>query len=388
MKVQIETLKRKGGNKLAVKVVDENGKKMQRAVFETNQKKQAKVFANSLRQLENHLAMPNQISFKEAFTEYKKSVLKNELITYEVRLNICGYINNHIAPYVSKEKILDYTLYDFKESYIPALIKSKAMRVKNLPGGKTEVVRTDKRLGKKTIKDAVYNFKLFAKYCLSRKWMIDAGILTFNFPKNFFQEENTKAKWMPKYKDVLKIVHEEQDPFNQVFFQIAAETGCRLSELLALTYSDVDLKSKPCLIYTNHSLDKWDNFRENFLKTATSKRYIEISKGASILLKNWMDCQVPKRQGKYKMLFGITKAAANKRIKRAAKRCGIPWKNGMSPFRKWSFSFLRDTQALTDKQLMQRFGWSNMNTPNKWYYRDLDNNRSSRLAAIDKMLLN
>ena len=88
------------------------------------------------------------------------------------------------------------------------------------------------------------------------------------------------------------------------------------------------------------------------------------------------------------MLFGITKASAKKRIQRAAKRCGIAWQNGMSPFRKFSYSYLRDQMVLTDKQIMLRFGWSNMDTPNKWYYKDLDNNKSERIAAIDKMLLN
>ena len=105
-----------------------------------------------------------------------------------------------------------------------------------------------------------------------------------------------------------------------------------------------------------------------------------------MLLQNLMKQQLPKKHGRYRMLFGITKAAAAKRIKRAAKRNGITWENGMSPFRKFSFSFLRDQQALTDKQIMQRFGWSNMNTPNKWYYRDLDTNKQERATAINNML--
>ena len=96
---------------------------------------------------------------------------------------------------------------------------------------------------------------------------------------------------------------------------------------------------------------------------------------------------IPKREGKYRMLFGITKNSAKMRIKRAGKRQGIDWRGGMSPFRKFSFSFLRDQQALTDKQIMKRFGWSNMNTPNKWYYKDLDTNKDERLAAINSMLL-
>lgn len=390
MKVQIENLKNKQGKirKISVKVVADDGTKMQRGVFEPNEKRQAKIFADSLRNLEPHLAMPAKVSFDVGFTEYKKDVLKDELKTYESRLNICGYINNHIAPHIHKENLADYTLYDFEKNYIPTLVNSKAMQTKNLPGGKVEVIRSNKKLGKKTIKEAVGNFKLFVRYSLSRKWVIDPTILNFKFNKNFFQDENTKAKWMPKYSDVLAVVNNEKDLFNRTLFHTAAETGVRLNELLGLTYSDIDLKSKPALIYTNHSLDKWNNFRENFLKTASSKRPIEISKSLSIILKQFMKYQTfPKREGKYRMLFGITKNSAKMRIKRAGKRQGIDWRGGMSPFRKFSFSFLRDQQALTDKQIMKRFGWSNMNTPNKWYYKDLDTNKDQRLAAINSMLL-
>ena len=384
----VEKKKMAGGYKFKVLIKNDQGKKEVKATYDLNQKRAAYSFAESLRQMEPHLAAPEKITFDTAFTAYKKDVLEDELKTQEFRLVICGMINNHVAPHTSKSLMTDYTLYDFEKSYIPALISSKGMVVKNLPGGKTEVIRGTKKLGKKAIKDAVANFKMFIRYCHGRKWVIDPAILNWKFNKNFFQDENTKPKWQPKYKDVLKIVNAEQDPLNQVLFQTAAETGCRLNELLGLTYSDIDLKSRPAVISTNHSLDKWDNLRENFLKTASSKRTIEISKSLAIMLKNWMECSVAKKQGKYKMLFGITKASAKKRIQRAAKRCGIVWQNGMSPFRKFSYSYLRDQMVLTDKQIMLRFGWSNMDTPNKWYYKDLDNNKSERIAAIDKMLLN
>ena len=384
----VEKKQRAGGKKYIVFTKDDKGTKAVKATYDLNQKRAAYSFAESLRQMEPHLAAPEKISFDMAFEQYKKDVLEDKLKTHEFRLHICGYINNHIAPHISKDQLSDYTLYDFEKSYIPALIGSNAMMVKNLPGGKTKVIRGTKKLGKKSIKDTVATFKLFVRYCLARKWVIDPSILNWKFNKNFFQDENTKAKWQPKYKDVLKIVDAELDPLNQVLFYTAAETGCRLNELLGLTHSDIDLKSRPALIYTNHSLDKWDNLRENFLKTATSKRRIEISKGLAIMLKNWMECHVPKKNGKYKMLFGITKASAKMRIIRAAKRCGISWQNGMSPFRKFSYSYLRDTQQFTDKQLMLRFGWSNMDTPNKWYYKDIDKNQPERIAAIEGMLLN
>ena len=194
---------------------------------------------------------------------------------------------------------------------------------------------------------------------------------------------------MPKYKDVVKLVTQQTDPLNKALFHTAAETGMRLNEILGLTYSDIDLKSKPALIYLNHSTDKWNNFRENFLKTASSKRRVEISKSLALILDGWMKSQTPKRAGQYRLVFGtVSKKMARRRVMKAADRLGIQWESGLSPFRKFSFSFLKDQQALTDKQIMQRFGWTNMNTPNKWYYRDLDTNKEVRLSAINKMLPN
>ena len=73
MKVQIENLKNKQGKirKISVKVVADDGTKMQRGVFEPNEKRQAKIFADSLRNLEPHLAMPAKVSFDVGFTEQK-----------------------------------------------------------------------------------------------------------------------------------------------------------------------------------------------------------------------------------------------------------------------------------------------------------------------------
>ncbi len=395
MKVWIERLKRKSGDKLAVKVVDDNGKKMQRGLFELNQKRQAKVFADGLKQMEPHLAKPAQITFDTAFKAYKESVLKNELIAYETRLHMVGKINNHVAPHIEKKLLTDFTYHDFKEDYIPKLINSNGCKVVNIAskdkyGFTSQIIRTDKKLGKKSIKDAVAEFKLFVKYCLERKWVLDPNILTFNFNKNFFQSENSKKKWMPKYKDVVKLINSVDDPIDVALFHTAAETGIRLNELLGLTYSDIDFTSEPALLHTNHSTDKWNNFRENFLKTDSSKRPIPLSKSLALKLKTFMDNQINvKRAGQYRLIFGtVSKKMAARRVQRAAKKIGIDWQNGMSPFRKFSFSYLKDTGQFTDKQLMQRFGWTNMDTPNKWYYRDLDINRENRLAAIDKMLLN
>ena len=71
-------------------------------------------------------------------------------------------------------------------------------------------------------------------------------------------------------------------------------------------------------------MDKWNNFRENFLKTASSKRPIEISKVLVSVLKYWMKYQTPVRHGRYRLIFGtVSKKMATRRIKKSAKALGI-----------------------------------------------------------------
>ena len=142
MKVWIEKKQRASGKKYIVFVQNDDGKKQVKASFDINQKRQANIFADELRSTEPHLAMPAKVSFDMAFAAYKESVLKNELICYETRLGICGKINNHIQPYISKKLLSDYTLYDFNNSYIPALISSKSLLVINVSETKTITKRS------------------------------------------------------------------------------------------------------------------------------------------------------------------------------------------------------------------------------------------------------
>ena len=389
MKFKICKVKRRYKSVWVVQAMDDQGKKKNLEIFDLNQKRKANAFVEDLRSKDPDLVMPQEVSFTLAFDEYKKSVLNDKFKVEETKLHICGYINHHIQPYINKNVLSDYTYHDFKEVYLPQLLDSKCTRVKNLPGGSSTVVRTNKTIGKKVVKDSVANFKLFVKYCLERKWIIDEGILNWKFNKNFFQGENTKKKFNPKYKDIILLVNSEKDILNRALFHTAAETGCRLNELLGICYSDTDLKSDPPTISFNHTTDKWNNFRENFLKTASSKRRVEISNQLSVILKTWMKEQVmPKRSGQYRLMFGtVSKKMAKRRVQKSAAKLGIKWEGGISPFRKFSYSYLKDTKVLPKNQLLKRLGWTNSITPDKWYYRDTDHNKEKRTQAINQLLV-
>ncbi len=186
MKFKICKVKRKTKSVWVVQAMDDQGKKKNLEIFELNQKRQANAYVEDLRSKDPNLVMPQEVSFDLAFKEYKHSVLKDKFKVEETKLSICGYINHHIAPYISKKLLSDYTYHDFKEHYLPQLLESKCTRVQNLPGGSSTIVRTNRTVGKKTIKESVATFKLFVKYCLERKWVIDGGILAYKFNKNFF----------------------------------------------------------------------------------------------------------------------------------------------------------------------------------------------------------
>jgi len=403
MKVWVIKSKRKKSYVWLVKAYDKlTGKTKDLATFPKNKKTQALAFKDEKTKDEPGNLIPADITFDQAFKEYKHSILSNKQLVEETRLLKCGFLNNHIAPYISKkvkfdgevrhekiEKLGAYTYFDFKHSYIPQLLQSKKTQVKNKKGGGFTTERTKDPIGKKIIKDVVGEFKMFVHYCRDRKWYMPKEILEYEFTHNFFQDYITKSEWIPKKSTVNKIIDSEKDLQNKALFLTAAICGPRLNEILALTYCNVDLLSDPPQLKFRHSVDKWNNFREHKLKTASSRRETPISKELVILLKNWMQQQKnPKRVGKYKLLFGsLTKKSARGRVKRAAKALGLKWVGGLKPLRKFRYSLVKEQGELTDIQARQQQGWTmESKTPQRYYHKNLDSNPEKTKSAINKLL--
>ena len=403
MKVWVIKSKRKKSYVWLVKAYDKlTGKTKDLATFPKNKKTQALAFKDEKTKDEPGNLIPADITFDQAFKEYKHSILSNKQLVEETRLLKCGFLNNHIAPYISKkvkfdgevrhekiEKLGAYTYFDFKHSYIPQLLQSKKTQVMNKKGGGFTTERTKDPIGKKTIKDVVGEFKMFVHYCRDRKWYMPKEILEYEFTHNFFQDYITKSEWVPKKSTVNKIIDSEKDLQNKALFLTAAICGPRVNEILALTYCNVDLLSDPPQLKFRHSVDKWNNFREHKLKTASSRRETPISKELVILLKNWMQQQKnPKRVGKYKLLFGsLTKKSARGRVKRAAKALGLKWVGGLKPLRKFRYSLVKEQGELTDIQARQQQGWTmESKTPQRYYHKNLDSNPEKTKSAINKLL--
>ena len=403
MKVWVIKSKRKKSYVWLVKAYDKlTGKTKDLATFPKNKKTQALAFKDEKTKDEPGNLIPADITFDQAFKEYKHSILSNKQLVEETRLLKCGFLNSHIAPYISKEVKFDgevryekieklgaYTYFDFKHSYIPQLLQSKKTQVMNKKGGGFTTERTKDPIGKKIIKDVVGEFKMFVHYCRDRKWYMPKEILEYKFTHNFFQDYITKSEWIPKKSTVNKIIDSEKDLQNKALFLTAAICGPRVNEILALTYCNVDLLSDPPQLKFRHSVDKWNNFREHKLKTASSRRETPISKELVILLKNWMQQQKnPKRVGKYKLLFGsLTKKSARGRVKRAAKALGLKWVGGLKPLRKFRYSLVKEQGELTDIQARQQQGWTmESKTPQRYYHKNLDSNPEKTKSAINKLL--
>ena len=392
----IKKKNKKRGNFYVVRAYDEiTGRTKALASFDYH--KQAHAFANEQKLEQPENLIPAKIEYKESFKKYVQSVLNNELIVEETRLNKVGAVNNHIHPafniiYEPKpDNLLSSFRYIDFENFVQLILKSKCTAVYNRKaseGGGSITIRTEKNLGKKAIRDVVQEFKQYVKFCHNNSWKMPREILDFKFPKTFFQGYEIKDQWVPTQKQVKKLINAEKDFVNKVMWSLAAETGARPNEILGLCYEDIDLLSEIPTIFFRHTIDKWNCFRANTLKTLSSRRKIKISDKLAEMLKTWMVQQTfPRKEQGYKLVFGrISKAMSKKRIKSAAKKLGIDWVGGLKPFRKYSYSLEREQNKIPELVSKARRGWTmDSRTPGRYYHKDLNNDPQAERDAINKL---
>ena len=401
MKVQVVEEFRAGGKKLVVQVVYKvNGKtkKQNKEVFGLNEKRKAEALRSKLENSEKTDVVDQKITFQDALNSYIKVLEQGTLNTPEYVQMQIGYIKNHVAPYINQEFLSDYKMSDFKEFTLPKILSSKqlAWRTKD---GKEYYIKLDKTIGKKTIKEVVGEFKKFVKYCLEHSWKIDYSIMTFKFQKNFFTQYIVKKEWLPQAHELLSVLNSEKDIKLKALYQLAAEAGPRANEVVAVCYDDIDFDNGK--IHLNHSLDKWNKFRPYFLKTGINARDpIMASDKLLTLLDIWMKTQLfPKtlrntvyqdpftkelKKRNFVRIFDFTKSRAAKKVKQSAKKLGIDWKSGLSPFRKWSISRMEDLKVLTEKQMDKRYG-NTKEIRDNHYYKDLNLNEKEGRTAINQI---
>ena len=396
MKVQVVKVDRAGGKKLIVQVVykvDGKIKKQNKEVFALNERRKAEALRSKLENSEKIDVIDQKIEFDFAFPEYFKVINNDPDTTSKYKDMQIAYINNHVRPHINKQYLSDYLLADFKEVTLLGIKNSKALLwVKK--DGFGSYKQKNETIGKITIRAAVLEFKKFVNFCASRKWKIDYSIANFKFGPKYFKDYNTKIKWMPTTPELLAVVNKEPDLQLRTLYKFAAETGARLNELLGVCYESVDLNAGG--IFIDHSINEENTFRPYQVKT--QRRFVEVSDELLDLFSIWMKAQMfpithrnltfknpdsnQMERRTFKRIFNVPIHGARKRVKISAKRLGINWPNGMSPFRKWSISRMAELKILTEKQMDNRFG-NSKDVRDINYLRDLNLNENKRKAAIN-----
>ena len=400
MKVQVVTVDRAGGKKLCVQVVYQvNGKtkKQNKETFGLNEKRKAEALRSKLENSDKIDVIDQKIDFNFAFEEYFKKINNDPDTTSKYKDMQIAYINNHVRPYIYKTYLADYLLADFEEKTLLGIKKSKALQwVKK--DGFGYYKKKEEKIGKVTIRAAVLEFKKFVNFCASRKWKIDFTISNFKFAPKYFDKYQPMVKWMPTTPELLAVVNKEPDIQLRTLYKFAAESGGRLNELLGVCYENIETDG----IYIDHSINEENNFRPYQVKT--QRRFVELSDECLELFNIWMKAQMfpithrnvtflnpdtnKMEKRTFKRVFNIPIHGARKRIKVSAKRLGIHWPNGMSPFRKWSITMATDAvdqngkKVFTEKQIDNRFG-NSKDIRQSNYLRDLNLNEKQRKTAIN-----
>ena len=416
MNVQVRKVTRADGKKWCVQIVFiENGKEriQNKKSYPLNEKKKAIALKIKLQNQDTIDAVDQKITFKDAFNSYIKTLEQGTLNIPEYIDTQVGYINNHVAPYIKRtigeskidiEYLSDYTMADFKYTTLPLILASKkvAWRSKD---GKEYYIRLKDAIGKKVVKEVIGELKKFLKYCADNDWKFDYKILTFTFQKNYFTNYTKKKMWMPKPYELLEVVNKEKDIKLKTLYTLSAEAGPRANEAVAACVDDIDFVNGT--IDLNHSLGKKNNFRPYFLKTGIDARdpiiasdklltLLDICIKTQIFPKTLRNvvCKDP-NTGKtikrnFVRIFDFTKTTAAAKVKQSAKKLGIDWKSGLSPFRKWSTTMATDLKdqngnpIFTEKQLDKRFG-NTKEIRDRHYTKNLNLNGKKEKTAINQI---
>ena len=327
------------------------------------------------------------ITIKKALKDFIETIESNKKRQPETNELYVGYVNNHIAPHIKAEYLTEYKASDFIKTTLPAIYTSQ--KTGNLRPGESTII-SDKVAG-----EVIRLTKRFFKHCKFSKWQFDKDLLDPDLIDNDQYVDptledyiNPDEEWMPPKEDINKLIVKTDNIRDKALLAVNFECGLRLNELLAVCYENIDAENGT--LFVQHSLGKDSKFREGFVKTKTSKRYLELSDDTLRLLQAWMDIQinpkVEKGNKQWRRLFNITKNSARKLIKKLAKNAEIEWRGGWKVGRKFSSSFARDNKILTDEQFKRRYGWSNLKTFSRFYSRDLNENQKERKLLINNII--
>lgn len=390
---------RKNGKKYKVYAVTDNDKyvTIPGGSFELNQKRLAENFAESCRgktseELKLKIEIPEKDRWKVtvAFREFAKTLNCNE----DTKDGYLSILKAHILPYIEVAYMDEYKYPQFEKT-IQGLLTSHTLN---------NGLRTKNLCSKNLVNKAFGYFKRFLKHCDNYEYGIDKKeyLKMDRYEIHNRQLDNratTKDDFLPSENDVYNMIALEKQPGKKAFIHMLAETGMELSAALGVCYDNVTVNEDTGspIIQVRHSVAPDNSFRPNYLKTDKRKRDIEITPVLKRLLEAWMALQInPKTfDRKYKRIFPYRKEYAAAVVKKAAKRAGVEWKRGVSPFRKYSSTMIYNNLVLTgdmdEYSFARREGWdvkTKLQTFHSHYQRPLPNLNKNKLTAAYKKLTN
>ena len=332
----------------------------------------------------------NRITFDYAFKEYYKSIRAKPDLQTKTKEGYIAILEAHIQPYINIKYLDDYKAADFKhgeKSTLNGLLASK--KIKN-------GIRTDEKIGKLTTQRALEYFKNFLIFCTDNQWDIKIEeILKFNFhSRHLLNRSVPKDNWIPTQNEVYNIIELEKHPGKKAWIHMLAESGIELAAALGVCYDNVyiDEELGEPVIEVLHSLDGDSIFRPNYLKTDERIRKVQITGTLYQRLKAWMDNQINPATfaRQYKRVFPYRKEYGADIVRAAAKRAGVNWKKGASPFRKFSASVMYAKRVLDDASFAARYGWNKkLITFKGFYQKPLSGlNKNKRTAALNNLITN
>lgn len=373
----------KNSDKWKVYQVTNTGQRITKGTFPFSQKSLANALKKQLLVDEVVKGGANQrITFNQAFNDYLNNLdseVQANIITDFTAKGYKSLLSYHIKPYINKTYLDDYLISDFNEVYIPKLNVSQS-RASNKKG---------QTISFKAYKDTIATFKRCIKFWRDRKYNIGnlKEILDYEIRKgvrNNNQTAITKKEFYITKEDVFKLIINEKSNEYKLMYQLAYESGARAEEIMAACFEDFDYKHNIWNI--THSVNNHNIFLENRTKTSAGQRQIQLTPEIFKLIKTWKLINInPKREceGKYTRLFKAAKTSPNDHIQATAKRAGIKWEGGLSPFRKLSSSLVWNSGKFDEKEFCKRYGWETIPVFIKHYMRSVSNkNQAANVENI------
>lgn len=197
------------------------------------------------------------------FDQYQKNV-KESTLAYAIQT-----YKNQIKPFLG-DKYLDH----ITPFYCQKMIDSWAKKYKLFAHHRSLVKQ-------------IFDFGVRMEICKTNP--IEKTIL----PKNNFEKRQSNFYDREELKEFLKCVQKSMDIKVYTAFWLLAFTGMRKSEMLALTWADVDFGNKILKISKTVSVDRYDS--KTIIespKTRNSNRIISIDDHTIEILKNWKLIQI------------------------------------------------------------------------------------------------